>query len=335
MKTIAFFNNKAGVGKTTLVYHLAWMFAERGVRTVVLDLDPQPDLTSMFLSKARLERLKKDFGQKHTVMSTIARSSLETSPGKMPVPHLEFIAQNLAFVPGDLGLACMEEKLNFQWRKCLEGDYEAFQITAIFYRLIRRASDEFGAHVALLDTEPNLSALTRSALIAADYVVMPLAPDLFSLQSLKKLGSTMAKWHEEWIRRLVDAPFVPDSKTLPSDQMKPAGYILIQKASRQNSSRRWAERFPSAYRAALNELEPSSKLLPEDDPNCLGQVNSYSELMPLALEARKPIFHLKPVDGTVSGQMTVVRGASWYFHDLTLKLTKAIGLDDLTNTLTE
>ena len=37
MKTIAFFNNKGGVGKTSLVYHLAWMFADHGIKTLAVD----------------------------------------------------------------------------------------------------------------------------------------------------------------------------------------------------------------------------------------------------------------------------------------------------------
>lgn len=54
MKTIAFFNNKGGVGKTSLVYHLAWMYADRGLRVLVADLDPQANLTAMFIDDDRL-----------------------------------------------------------------------------------------------------------------------------------------------------------------------------------------------------------------------------------------------------------------------------------------
>lgn len=55
MRTIAFFNNKGGVGKTTLVYHLAWMYADMGVSVVVADLDPQANLTAMCLNEERLK----------------------------------------------------------------------------------------------------------------------------------------------------------------------------------------------------------------------------------------------------------------------------------------
>lgn len=57
MKTIAFFNNKGGVGKTSLVYHLAWMFTECGLKVLAVDLDPQANLTAMFLDEERLEEL--------------------------------------------------------------------------------------------------------------------------------------------------------------------------------------------------------------------------------------------------------------------------------------
>ena len=57
MKTIAFFNNKGGVGKTSLVYHLAWMFSEMGHRVIAADFDPQANLSSMFLNESRLEQL--------------------------------------------------------------------------------------------------------------------------------------------------------------------------------------------------------------------------------------------------------------------------------------
>jgi len=53
MKTIAFFNNKGGVGKTTLVYHIAWMMSELGHNVLAADLDPQANLSSMFLSEEK------------------------------------------------------------------------------------------------------------------------------------------------------------------------------------------------------------------------------------------------------------------------------------------
>ena len=57
MKTIAFFNNKGGVGKTSLIYHIAWMLSELGITTVAADLDPQANLSAIFLTEDEIEDL--------------------------------------------------------------------------------------------------------------------------------------------------------------------------------------------------------------------------------------------------------------------------------------
>jgi CO dehydrogenase nickel-insertion accessory protein CooC1 len=75
MKTIAFFNNKGGVGKTSLVYHLAWMYAELGLRVIAADLDPQANLTSMFVKEDRLEELWPDGIHEHTIYGAVQPTS--------------------------------------------------------------------------------------------------------------------------------------------------------------------------------------------------------------------------------------------------------------------
>ena len=86
MKTIAFFNNKGGVGKTSLVYHLAWMYADLGLNVVAADLDPQANLTSMFLEDQRLEALWTDGGHKQTIYG--AFQPLLEGTGDVAAPHV-------------------------------------------------------------------------------------------------------------------------------------------------------------------------------------------------------------------------------------------------------
>ncbi|WP_235488371.1 ParA family protein, partial [Frankia sp. AvcI1] len=57
MITMALFNNKGGVGKTTLAYHLAHMLQRMGHRVLAVDLDPQANLTAQFLDEDELTRL--------------------------------------------------------------------------------------------------------------------------------------------------------------------------------------------------------------------------------------------------------------------------------------
>ena len=103
MITIAFFNNKGGVGKTSLVYHLAWMYADLGVSVVAVDLDPQANLSTMFLSEERLEELWPDGDHPQSILGSV--SPILRGIGDMSDPHVETITDNLGMVVGDLGLS--------------------------------------------------------------------------------------------------------------------------------------------------------------------------------------------------------------------------------------
>lgn len=326
MKTVAFFNNKGGVGTTTLLYHLAWMYSELGIRTVALDLDPQSNLTSSFLSEDRLDELWVGPAEGQTIVTAVS-PLLEEGTGEVQPPHLEVISRRLALVPGDLALARVEDELSSQWSKCLDGNAKAFRITTAFHRVVRLAAETFQADLVLLDVGPNLGSLNRCALIAADHVVVPLVPDLYSLQGLRNLGPTLQTWRKGWQKRMEEAPHSLTS--LPSGDMAPAGYIVLQHATRQSrpvrAYLRWAERIPSEYRKAM--LLPAAEgVTLDNDPHCLAQLKHYRSLMPMAMEAGKPIFHLKPADGAIGSHVAAVAECAKDFHRLARQLATALGL---------
>ena len=204
MTTVAFFNNKGGVGKTSLVYHLAWMLGERGGRVIAADLDPQANLTGMFLDEARLEELWRA-GNAGTINDGIA-PLFEGTGDIVEHPQVEGIGEKIGLLMGDLGLSRREDELSTQWPKCLDRDKRAFRVTTAFARLIARAGRQFGADLALLDVGPNLGAINRAALVASDRVVIPLAPDLFSLQGLRNVGPTLREWRSAWRERAARKP---------------------------------------------------------------------------------------------------------------------------------
>ena len=229
MKTIVFFNNKGGVGKTTLVYHLAWMYAELGYSVVAADLDPQANLSAVFLSEDRLEQLWPDGGHPDSILGAV--SPILRGLGDIREPHVEQVSANLGLVVGDLGLSSFEAKLSSAWPGCLGRDESAFRTESAFHRTILTAAEKQNADLALIDVGPNLGAINRAAIIAANFVVFPLAPDLFSLQALRNVGPTLREWRNDWQDRLERRPEVQDLQ-LPSADIVPAGYIVMQHAVR-------------------------------------------------------------------------------------------------------
>ena len=324
MKTVAFFNNKGGVGKTSLVYHLAWMFADRGINTLAADLDPQSNLTALFLDENRLESLWPENEHPDTVYGAIR--PILRGIGDIAEPHVEMITSKLGLIPGDLGLSRFEDKLSDAWPRCQLSDESAFRTMTAFHRLVQRGA-EWGADIVLVDVGPNLGAINRSALIASDQVCLPLAPDLFSLQGLKNLGPTLGEWRAVWRSLLTKAP---TDLPMPSGTMEPIGYIVMQHGILDSrpvkSYKRWMDRIPSVYRDdVLNERTrafPNVTL----DPYCLALLKHYRSLMPMAMEARKPIFFLKSADGAIGAHIEAVRNCYRDFQKLAAKIASRVGI---------
>lgn len=324
MKTVAFFNNKGGVGKTSLVYHLAWMFADHGIKTLAVDLDPQANLTAMFLDEERLESLWPDGEHPDTVYGAVR--PILRGTGDIASPHIEKITEKLGLIAGDLGLSTFEDKLSAAWPNCHNRDESAFRTMTAFHRLVQNGADR-GAEMILIDVGPNLGAINRSALIASDQVCLPLAPDLFSLQGLKNLGPTLREWRAVWAELLTKAPH---DLSMPKGTMQPVGYIVMQHGILDSrpvqSYKRWMDRIPNVYRdAVLNEKVQSSPAVAED-PYCLSLLKHYRSLMPMAMEARKPIFFLKSADGAIGAHIEAVKSCYNDFQKLAKEIAAHTGI---------
>ncbi len=328
MKTIAFFNNKGGVGKTSLVYHLAWMYARLGVNVLAADLDPQANLTSMFLNDEELEPLWPENGDRPTVYGAL-RPLLEGT-GDVAAPRVVEPEPGLGLVVGDLLLAIAEDELSSQWPACLDRKPRAFRVLSALARILQQGAREIDAQVVLVDVGPNLGAFNRAALVTADSVVVPLAPDLYSLQGLRNLGPTLRRWQVEWKERRERNPV--KGLAVPEGAMQPIGYIVTQHAVRLDrpvkAYRRWMERIPSVYgKAVAGEGTRSRAAVTGPDPNCLATLKHYRSLMPLAQEARKPMFALKAADGAIGGHAAAVQGCYEDFRALAGTLVERTGLE--------
>lgn len=316
---LTFFNNKGGVGKTSLAYHLAWMFSEMGMRIVAVDLDPQANLTSAFLPENELEALwdsESDDGKADTIFRCI---SPLTEVGDIRPPQTKKISSKLFLVPGDLGLAGFEDFLSQEWPNSLGSGslYRPFRILSAFWQVSQLAAKAHNADLILADVGPNLGAINRSALIGSDHVIIPLAADLFSLQGLRNLGPTLRSWRADWHKRV--ANWTTPAFTLPSGAMQPAGYIVQQHIERLSrpvqAYNKWAARIPAVYRTSvLGELPYGA--LPDPDPLCLARLKHYRSLVPMAQEARKPIFNLSSADGAIGSHSYAVAEAQKDFRRL-------------------
>lgn len=325
MRTIGFFNNKGGVGKTSLVYHVAWMLGELDSRVITADLDPQANLTSLFLTEERLEELF-ELSPRPTLHGAV--SPQFRGVGDVQSPAIEPINDRIGLLPGDLELSRFEDDLSYAWPKCQDGDERSFRVMSAFARAIDMAGKQFKADVALVDVGPNLGPLNRAALLACDFVVVPLGADLLSLQGLRNMGPTLRGWRDAWRDRRAKTP--DPSIALPEGEMRPVGYIVMRhsvtagRPARAYS--RWIARMPAQYRDYVLDQPNDNSEETASDQNCLAQLKDYRSLMPMAQEVRKPMFLLRPADGAFGGHQQAVQSCYGDFKTLTLQIVKRCGL---------
>jgi cellulose biosynthesis protein BcsQ len=323
MRTIAFFNNKGGVGKTSLVYHLAWMFRDMGSSVLAVDLDPQSNLTSIFLDDVDLEALWPDGKHVNTIHGAVER--LIESLGDIEDLNPVRIASQIHLVAGDLGLSTFEDRLSEAWGKCLNDTAsiagDGFRVTTAFHRVVKAAAERSGSEFVLIDVGPNIGAMNRAALIAADFVVIPLGADLFSLQGLRNLGPTLREWRSGWETRKTRK--VPSGLPMPTGQMQPLGYVLLNPSMRDNrpvkSYLKWANRIPAVYAAEVLGDSPEIAQV-ETDRHQLALLKHFKSLMPMAQDARKPMFHLTAADGAIGGHAAAVMDCKVQFQRLAARI---------------
>lgn len=165
MINIAVINQKGGVGKTTIAFNLAWILANKLKKKVLaIDNDPQGNLTFSFL--------KNDKTSSGNIMSAYDESPIE------PVN----ISKNLEILPADVNLASVAERpfpVIFNLKQGLSGLKQS------------RATSPYD--FTIIDCLPSFGHLSLAALVAAEYVLIPVKPSPYALSGMQELIKTIRK----------------------------------------------------------------------------------------------------------------------------------------------
>ncbi|WAS95350.1 ParA family protein [Nannocystis punicea] len=323
-KSLVLFNNKGGVGKTTLTFNLAHMFARLGRRVALIDLDPQCNLSALALPDHVLEGIWDDTEPGRTVASCVEK--VRVGRGELAEPVGCELADDLYLLPGDLRLSRFEPRLARDWPQIMAEDSEmALHAVTALDRLAVSFANQVDANIVLFDVGPSLGALNRAVLLASDAVVVPLAPDLFSLRGLQNVGEVLHEWRDEWetarVKNLQSANRRREPQpSLPQRLMQPLGYIVQQHLAVADvpvrAYQRWLKQIPASFAEdVLHRPAPALDSV-QDDLYCLGFLRHFASLVPLAQAAHKPLFELAHADGVVGSQYQTVARATKAFEQL-------------------
>lgn len=263
------FNHKGGVGKTTLTVNLAAAIAQLGKRVLLVDSDPQGNLTSYLIEDSVVDDLldTSDGPDGNTLWSALKPVTEGIGEPKPVAPKECF--NGLFLIPGDVRLAEFEAQLAGFWSECFQRRIRGFRGTSALSKIVDETAHRIGADIIFYDAGPNIGALNRAVLLDCDYFAIPAAADLFSLRAIKTLGHTLVEWISEW-RTISD--LAPDDVYLLPGAPKPIGYIAQRfKVYARRAASDYAAMFPRIERAVQEDVISELKKL---DPGLISAVSS-------------------------------------------------------------
>lgn len=322
MRVVAFFNHKGGVGKTTLLFNTALALHELGHSVVIFDADAQANATGLALTE---EQYADSIASDRTIWSAVA--PLVTGAGDISATEPREIRNRVWVMPGDIRLSNFEAILPVGWTEALAGEARGFRVTSALHRLFVEVGAATGAEYALIDLGPNVAALNRSALIAADGFVVPLAPDLFSLMALPSVGNSIRDWVRQWRTAVDNRPSELDF-AIPAGAPNPLGYVSQQFSvyGRRPAAayREWLARIENAYQeGVLSPLGVGSR----GNEDQLGALKNFGTLVPTAQNARKAIFELSGNEAR-GAQYTRAQGSRDLFQGIANGITNRLDESD-------
>ena len=317
-KIVALFNHKGGVSKTTTTYNIGWKLAKMGKKVLLVDGDPQCNLSSLLLG-ANFYTYFEDDNTKHKNIKDAVKVAFEGKP--FPIQAIDCFSpsqnQNLFLIPGHMDLAEYEAQLSFALNS---GNMLTTlqNLPGSFYELIRKCCEKYDIDYVFVDMNPGLSAINQVFFMMCDGFIVPTNPDPFSLMALSTLEKVLPRW-KNWAIQSREY-FIDSSYALPEAEMKFMGEI-IQRFSLRNGQA------SNPYTMKINDIKEKieTNLVSTFERNnmliditelkdenvlsdyCLGEIPEFGALLQKANKLEIPVFELNETNmgeaGTVLTQM--------------------------------
>lgn len=356
-KVISLYSHKGGVSKTTTSFHLGWKLADLGLNVLLVDLDPQCNLTSYVVGAADNEQKlveiykSKEYETIYDKLEPIVSGNGDITAATKLIPTKHAKIKLLA---GSLKLADFDVFISFALSSNQTLPFTSPLVGALNH-CIRATARTGDFDVVILDLSPSASAFNRSALMSSDYFIVPTSPEFFSLESLKSMGGMLAAWSDDFLKFRKSQKY-----PLPEKSPKFLGIIsqrfsLTTSRMEDGDSSTSTDRMAKRFRMWLGEIQNESKNLAQslmnkdadmsvsckqfqeavdegEEPYNLISISDFCSLAPLSQKYSKPVFALEDRELESKGAVQVVdkkRRADFdeLFNKLALRVATLCGLD--------
>ena len=306
VQKIALFNHKGGVSKTTTTFNLGWMLATKGKKVILVDADPQCNLTEMILGSSTKQELDEIYKKEQNIKSGLApafesRPKLIQAVDCLPVEGCE----GLFLLPGHVGFAEYEITLGIAQE--LSGSIQTLQnLPGSISYLLQKTADKFEADYILIDMSPNLSSINQNLLMTSDFFILPTSPDFFSLMAIDSLVTILPKlcaWAQKASElRLLQESAYPFPKVIPRFLGTLVQNYRIAKEPAP-TLQKWIDAIQEAVSARLvPSLQENRMLLTDkmyayqgiEHDYCLVKISNFNSLIAKSEENKTPVLALTP-----------------------------------------
>lgn len=312
MKIVTLYNHKGGVSKTTSTFNLANQLADMGKNVLMVDADPQCNLTEIALAPV-IENLDNK-------ASRLTTAKIEDLPGTSILDALNQrirgdaafidiskikpvqIRNNLAILRGSVDLSSIEDELaeahiqRTTMRTNLMRTYVA--IGDFLTRLAEREKYDY----IFIDVGPSSGALTRAFFLVCDSFFIPVAPDRFNVQAIGTLSKILDRWMNEhqMIRKQYEDLSLPIRHGTPMFLGAIVQAFKLYAGKPKPGYQLWMKRIPKEIAASLKPVITAhggpKNYLPTTSKPIAIEVPDFNQLAPLMQEVGKAVFNIDHQD---------------------------------------
>jgi cellulose biosynthesis protein BcsQ len=330
MKRIALFNHKGGVSKTTTTFNLGWMLASKGKRVIMVDADPQCNLTGLVLGADRFSTFYEEANPQNIKdsVSPVFKGRLKLI---QPVECQQVKGmEGLFLLPGHLELAEYEVKLGFAQQLSASSLFSLQNIPGAFSYLLKITAKKYSADYVIIDMNSSLSSINQNLLMTSDYFIIPTAPDYFSIMALESMIKTLTGW-KQWAEQAATLSILSEEEAAyPFPKVTPKFLgILVQRYLEEFASeivQQWIDKIKIIVKEKFIPAMISHDLiLPAscyENDYCLAEIKDFRSLVALSQTHQIPIFEFGSNSVASPTQRDLAKKLYRVFSTLTDKIIK-------------
>lgn len=312
MKILTLYNHKGGVSKTTSTFNLASYLADTGKKVLMVDADPQCNLTEIALAPTIAELDAKALHSTTAKIQELPGTSVLDALNQRIKGDAAFIdlskvkthkvRDGLFLLRGSVDLSSIEDDLAEAHVQRNSMRTNLMRTYVAIGDFLTRLGDKESYDYVFIDVGPSSGALTRAFFLVCDGFFLPAAPDRFNVQAIGTLSRIIDRWmteHAQVIKQYqdLDLPIRPGTPAFLGAIVQ-AFKIYAGKA--KPGYKLWMARLPkeitNALKPVMRKHGTSNLYLPTSSKPIAVEIPDFNQLAPLMQEVGKAVFNIDRAD---------------------------------------